>query len=98
MLAERPLLSNRTLSNVDEAIVKTLWENRHLRSVKTLGRRLRRLAKALIFYDPIITESYILSQDWSNRYKNRLMGTYQKFTQCDGIEWEKKTVTTKMGQ
>jgi len=87
--SRRPLLSNRTPCSVDEAIVKTLWQNRHLKSVKTWGKRLRRLAKATDLYDPIVTESYILSQDWANRYKNKLLDN-QKFTQCNGIGWQKK--------
>jgi len=83
-------LSGLAPVRIEEGIVKTLWENRNLKSIKTSGRRLRRLAKAVDLCDPVEVQRYVLNQNWTNNYKDKMLEAYEKFTDCIGVAWDRK--------
>jgi integrase len=66
-----------------------LWANRTLKYVKTFGNRLRRISRETDLFDPLATERYVLSQNWSNTYKNHILDAYEKFTKANQIEWSR---------
>lgn len=59
-----------------------------MKGIRIFGYRLTAIAKADLF-NPRATEEYILSQKWSTRYKNHLLGAYDKFCKVNGIEWNR---------
>ena len=64
--------------SVEEGILITLWEDRGLKSVKTIGRRSRQVQKP------------VLAQEWTDNYKGRLPEAYKKLSNCVGIAWNHK--------
>jgi len=71
-------LSELAPISVEEGIPKTLWENRSLKSVKTIGRRSRQVQKP------------VLAQEWTDNYKGKLPEAYEKLTNCVGIACDHK--------
>lgn len=76
-------------SEMDGAILKTLWANRHLTELRSIRIRLHTLSKAANLFEPLVVEKYILSQPFKANYRNKLLESYHKFTQVNSLEWTK---------
>jgi integrase len=76
---------------IKTGIVKTLWHIRTLAesTQKGYAKCLKILSAKVDLNDPLKTEKYILALSGTNKYKNNLFSSYQKYCISNGIDWRR---------
>jgi integrase len=81
--------TNCSRSQIEERIVKALWELRNLKpsSQKGYAKKIKFLNKNTNLDNPRVTENYVLSLEKTNKYKMTLLSAYMHYCKANAISW-----------